>query len=115
MRKAIEWVRDTAYDLWQLLHPAKSEGVQRARQRIGSGLSWDGSNAINVDASFRAEDRRGTTGVVLRNHDGRCIAGRAKWYDNCLNVLATEALACRDGVLLARELGMQRLQLETDL
>jgi ribonuclease HI len=112
MRNAIEWARDTTYDLWQLLHPAKSEEVQRAWQH------WQrpqpGWIKCNVDASFHAEDRRGATGVVLRNHDGRYIVGRAKWYDNCLNVLATEALACRDGVLLARELGMQRLQLETD-
>jgi hypothetical protein len=99
MRKAIEWARDTAYDLWQLLHPAKSEEVQRAWQH----WQWPQPGWIkcNVDASFHAEDRRGATGVVLRNHDGRYIAGRAKWYDNCLNVLATEALACRDGVLLA--------------
>ena len=86
MRKAIEWAWDIAYDLWQLLHPAKSEGVQRARQH------WQRPQPGWIKCN-----------VVLRDHDGRCIAGRAKWYDNCLNVLATEALACRDGVLLARE------------
>ena len=99
MRKAIEWARDTTYDLWQLLHPAKSEEVQRARQH------WQrpqpGWIKCNVNASFRVEDRWGVTGVVLHDHDGRCIAGRAKWYDSCLNVLDTKALACHDGVLLA--------------
>jgi len=99
MRKAIVWARDTTYDLWQLLHPAKSEEVQRARQH------WQrpqpGWIKCNVNASFRVEDRWGVTGVVLHDHNGRCIAGRAKWYDSCLNVLDTKALACHDGVLLA--------------
>ncbi|KXG31794.1 hypothetical protein SORBI_3003G056900 [Sorghum bicolor] len=61
MRKAIEWARDTTYDLWQLLHPAKSEEVQRARQH------WQrpqpGWIKCNVNASFRVEDRWGVTGV----------------------------------------------------
>ena len=69
----------------------------------------------NVDASFFAEEGRGASGAVLRDHEGRRPCGRrARWYDHCLNAMATEALACRDGVQFAIDRGVQRLILETD-
>jgi hypothetical protein len=68
----------------------------------------------NVDASFIAEEGRGATGMVLRDEEGRACGGRALWYDHCLNVLTSEASACRDGILFTLDRGVQRLVLETD-
>lgn len=60
MRKAVEWARDTAYDLWQRLHPIKSKCTVRAVQK------WQRTQPrwikCNVDASFQVVDRRGATG-----------------------------------------------------
>lgn len=46
--------------------------------------------------------------------DGRPCGGSARWYEYCLNALAAEALACCNGMKLARERGVRRLVLETD-
>ena len=54
------------------------------------------------------------TRAVLRNHSGRFVSGRARRYPYGLDSLASEALACKDGVLLVAERGVQRLQVETD-
>jgi hypothetical protein len=52
---------------------------------------------------------------VLRDQDGRTCGATANWYDEyCLNPLAAEALACCDGMQLAKERGVNRLFLETD-
>lgn len=54
------------------------------------------------------------TGVILRNHSGVFEGGRARWHHYGLNALTMEALACKDGVALAREKGIQNLLIETD-
>lgn len=51
IRVAVQWVPDTAFDLWQLIHPAKgADHVVRKQQ------SWNkpevGWTKCNVDASF---------------------------------------------------------------
>lgn len=113
MSKAIQWAKDTAFDLWQISHPVKDKKVKTA-----SGSQWQRPNTgwikCNVDASFNEEDRRGATGMVLRDHEGRPCGGRALWYDHCLNAMVTEAMACRDGVQFALDRDVRRLQLETD-
>jgi ribonuclease HI len=40
--------------------------------------------------------------------------GGARWYDHYLDALSMEAMACRDGLLMARQVGAQRVWLETD-
>ena len=68
----------------------------------------------NVDGAFYSESGQGATGAVLQNDAGSFEAGRAKWYSHCLDPLSMEALACRDGVALAADLGVQKLKIETD-
>ena len=52
--------------------------------------------------------------MVLRDHEGRTSDGKVRWYEHCLNALAAEAMACRDGMQYARERGVQRFPLEID-
>lgn len=68
----------------------------------------------NVDASFMEGIGTAASGVVLRDHDGRTCGGTARWHAHCLTALSAEALACRDGLLYARDRGVQKLQMETD-
>lgn len=42
------------------------------------------------------------------------MGAQAMAYDHCLDVLTVEAMACRDGLILAERLGATRLCLETD-
>ena len=60
-----------------------------------------------------ADQQQGETGAVLRDHQG-VFRGGAKWYANCLDALLMEALACRDGLALAQQFGMQQVTMETD-
>ncbi|OEL13749.1 hypothetical protein BAE44_0025232, partial [Dichanthelium oligosanthes] len=112
IRQAVLWVRDTAFDLWQILHPQKQVKVREAQAR------WEppcaGWVKCNVDAVFMFETRRGATGGVLRDDHGRFLGGQAKSYGQCMDALASEACAYRDGMDLAERHGVQRLYLETD-
>jgi ribonuclease HI len=64
--------------------------------------------------AFSRNDSQGATGAVLRDVDGRFKGGRARWHPHGLDALMMEALACRDGIQLAREKGVLRIQVETD-
>jgi hypothetical protein len=112
MSRVVEWLKDTAFDLWQLSHPIKHKGPTRVPQHWKSPPP--GWTKCNVDASFIADEGRGATGMVLRDEEGRACGGRALWYDHCLNALTSEASACRDGIQFALDRGVQRLVLETD-
>lgn len=96
VRIAVQWATDTAFDLWQLVHPVK---CQRVTTRTGQHWQRPPERWIkcNVDASFPDGVCTGATGMVLRDYEGRSCGGKAKWYDHCLNALTAEALACRDG------------------
>lgn len=112
MKKAVDWAKDTAFGLWSLSHLIKEKGQIRVPHYWrGPPPGWI---KCNVDASFVPEERRGATGVVLRDQDGQVCGGRARWYDHCLSALSTEAIACRDGIQFAIDRRVQRLQLETD-
>ena len=52
--------------------------------------------------------------MIIRDHDGRFLSGRANWYGSAYDAMMMEAMACRDGIQWAREAGVSKLCLETD-
>ena len=66
-----------------------------------------------ADAAFYVEQWQGATGLVLRDELGSFVRGSAKWYAHCLDALTMEALACRDGLLLAQQTNAQRVWMES--
>jgi ribonuclease HI len=68
----------------------------------------------NVDGAFYEQQWQGATGAVLHDDNGAFVRGGAKWYGHYLDALNMEALACRDGLLMARQVHAQRVWLETD-
>lgn len=113
LKVAIQWAHDTAFDLWQMLHPVRTSRAQASSSEVWERPEPDWTKC-NTDAAFFDRDRSAASGVILRDHFGRACGGRAKWYEHCLNALAAEAMACCDGVRFARERGVRRLHLETD-
>lgn len=103
IQQPIFLVRDTAFDLWQILHPEKiqreAEVVKRWQAPADSWIK------CNADGAFFQDWGRGATGVVLRDHNGAYMAGQALYYGQCLDALTTEAMACRDGLVLAMREG----------
>jgi hypothetical protein len=74
MRQAVEWVQDTTFDLWHLLHPDKGNRQKEVKHWRRPVIGWI---KCNVDGAFQERDSTGATGIVLRNHAGEFIDGRA--------------------------------------
>ena len=85
-----------------------------SKERLNWKPASEGWVKCNVDGAFYADQRQGATGAVLRDHQGVFKGGGAKRYANCLDALLMEALACRDGLALAQQFGMQQVTMETD-
>lgn len=103
IRQAVLWVRDTTFDLWQLLHPVKQPAAKEQHPRWSQPS--EGWLKCNVDAAFSVESMRGSLGAILRDATGGFLGTQAQTYGHCLDALAAEALACRDGLILAERLG----------
>uniref|UniRef100_A0A453DDS3 Uncharacterized protein n=1 Tax=Aegilops tauschii subsp. strangulata TaxID=200361 RepID=A0A453DDS3_AEGTS len=69
---------------------------------------------VNVDASFHEVAQQGGTGLGIRNHEGTLLRAQAIWYDAGLSAMAMEAYAIRDGVQMARNIGMRKVIVETN-
>jgi hypothetical protein len=110
VRQALEWVR-TSFYLWHLLHPQKPQ-VTRQVQRWKAPPG--GRHKCNVDGAFFTSCNSRSTSVILRDYDGRFMAGRATRSKLACDALMMEALACRDGIQMAQELRITKLCLETD-
>jgi hypothetical protein len=93
IRQAVIWVRDTAFDLWQLLHSPKQNKPRAEQPRwVKPELGWI---KCNVDAAFQTENGQGATGGVLRDEEGRFLEAQAIAYNHCMDALMAEAYACR--------------------
>lgn len=52
--------------------------------------------------------------MIIRDCQGQVIAARSKWYEALPHAIIAEALACRDGADLARNLNLSKVIMETD-
>jgi ribonuclease HI len=108
--ESVKWAADIASDLaisgCVVTRPAKVKSKWQ--------LPAPGTLKVNVDAGFSSISGEGTTGLVIRNHEGVLIRGQAIWYNGAASVLSMEALAVRDGVQLASDIGLSRIEVETD-
>lgn len=109
---AVQWAADLAFDLWQLAQPMVASTVpQMTPCWVRPATGW---LKCNVDGAFYENQWHGATGSVIRDDCGNFLSGSAMWYANGLDALTMDALACRDGIVLAQQNGVQRLWLETD-
>ena len=73
-----------------------------------------GSLKINVDAVFSVESKQGATSCIIRDHHGVFQAAQAKWYEEGYDACSMEAIACKDSLIFAAQLGFQNVMVETD-
>ena len=59
---------------------------------------------LNVDAAFFAHEGIGATAAILRDNKGNFIASHCKFIAIAADAVTTEAMAMRDGLLLANSL-----------
>ena len=69
---------------------------------------------LNVDASYNYERSTGSSGAVIRDARGVFVAAAAKYYENVLDAHMAEAMALREGMLLAYQVGCRRLMIQSD-
>lgn len=94
LQQAVLWARDTAFDLWQLMHEPKH------RDRVIPVQRWkppdSGCMKINTDAAFNVDSRSGATACIIRYYQGVFQAAKALWYETGYDVCFLVAMACRD-------------------
>ncbi|XP_050239380.1 uncharacterized protein LOC126688624 [Quercus robur] len=69
---------------------------------------------INVDGASSDDGRRSSIGVVIRNCKGEAVAALSKVLPGQYTSLETEFIALQEGVLLARELKLPHVIIESD-
>lgn len=108
----VRWCVDTAFDLWNIQATVRQVEVRQQVNRWKPPPT--GWTKCNTDGAFNPDRGEGATGVVLRDASGQFVGAKAVWYPHGFDALTLEALACRDGVLLARDKGVTNLIVETD-
>ncbi|KAF8701881.1 hypothetical protein HU200_033208 [Digitaria exilis] len=97
-----------------LLCTAQGDKKQPQRVKHGWKKPEPGRYKVNTDAAFQESSSIAATGAVLRDEDGCLIAAAAKRYMHLSDVLTAEAIAARDGLILAITRGCQRITLDVD-
>jgi hypothetical protein len=109
--ESVKWTLETTMDLARA-------GKRKVPKPPHVKTCWKkpGQNVlkINVDASFREVEMHGSTGLVVRDHEGELILAQALWYPHAASPMAMEALAIRDAVQLAVERGYHMVVFESD-
>ena len=81
-------------------------------------VSWKKPQAgvfkINTDGATGGDGRRSSIGVVIRDSRGEVAAALCRVLPGCFSVDETEALAIEVGVMLARELDLHQVIVESD-
>jgi hypothetical protein len=69
---------------------------------------------VNTDGAFDGKKCQGGTGVVIRDARGCLISAHSKWYAHMEDVLMSEALANRGGLISANTAGLINVEVESD-
>ena len=69
---------------------------------------------INVDGAIADDDRRSSVGVVIRECRGIMVAAKGVLFNASYDVETTEALAIEPGTLLAAEMKLPQVLIESD-
>ncbi|TVU39939.1 hypothetical protein EJB05_13383, partial [Eragrostis curvula] len=69
---------------------------------------------VNTDGAIEAKTGKGAAGAIWRNERGETLAAEGRKYKHLAHALTAEALAARNGLLLAVAMGCNRVILELD-
>ena len=67
-----------------------------------------------MDASYNQDRGTGSTGAVIRDSSGSFIAAAARFIEHVLDAPMAEAMALKEGLLLAQQIGCNRLMIQSD-
>jgi hypothetical protein len=69
---------------------------------------------LNVDAAFYAESQDGSVHAILREYQGQFLAASSKVLPHVASTTMEEALAMKEGLLLANRMGCNLVIAEGD-
>jgi ribonuclease HI len=69
---------------------------------------------INVDAAFSADLAEGAVGAVARDYQGHFIAAASRHLPHVSSVAMAEAIAMKEGLVLANRLGCNSVVADSD-
>jgi hypothetical protein len=92
--------------------------LQTAPAQANQNFKWippvQGSMKINVDAAISTNHNVGTAAAVCRDSDGAYLGSSMLVIHGLLDPPMLEAIACRESLSLAQDLGMVHLHLASD-
>ena len=91
--------------------------VHQIRQQptdVGWTAPPPGFYKINVDGAIDENRRLSSVGVIIRDCKGRVVVVRSKVLNGMYEAETTEAFAVEEGILLARERGLNQVVIESD-
>jgi ribonuclease HI len=112
MRRVVQWTVDLAHDLWLLARPPWQPAVTVTKPKWR--MPPEGCFKCNFDGAYYPACCQAATGAMIRDQTGTFRGGRAQWRAVCLDALTMEATAFKEGIILPRDLGVKRIQCETD-
>jgi ribonuclease HI len=74
----------------------------------------EGYLMINIDGAFDEIKGSGSPGAVIRDSGGAFIAASHSYIPHVLDAASSEAAALRDGLLLAQQIGCNRVVIQSD-
>jgi ribonuclease HI len=89
----------------------KTPGVKEKVRWRPPEAAW---HKVNADGAWTAEGNAGGSGVIVRDHNGRALACACDFFPTAKDPETAELLACRRALLLARDMNVERVVLETD-
>jgi ribonuclease HI len=69
---------------------------------------------LNTDASFYADSSAGSAGAIIRDYEGSFVAASCRPLSYVASAMMAEAIAMKEGLELAQNLGCNRLIAESD-
>jgi ribonuclease HI len=69
---------------------------------------------INIDGAFDEIKGSGSSGAIIRDSGGAFIATSHSYIPHVLDAASSEAAALRDGLLLAQQIGCNRVVIQSD-
>jgi hypothetical protein len=95
-----------------------SEFTQKEEKKTRVPNKWHPPSAglfkLNTDGAFNGKSMHGATEAVVRDSNGSLLGAQARWYNRMDDALMAKALAVRDVIELARDMGVTRLQVKSD-
>lgn len=87
--------------------------LQQPPPKIGWTAPPSGTYKVNVDGATLEDGRYSGVGIVIQDCKGMVVAARSKLLFATYSIEVTEALAIEDGILLAREMLLTQVIVES--